>query len=108
MPLVWSQPSFAVSEIEGTEARAREIGQFFLASSARAWNCSAVRPGTVPRVSRAIATIVQPMSCLSIVTVAVVLSSVGSLPALVIWNDRAIVKQLAWAAAISTLSGALK
>src|SRR6185436_5456341 len=48
------------------------------------------------------ATMVQPMSCLSIVTVAVVLSSVGSLPALVIWNDRAIVKQLACAAAISS------
>src|SRR5690242_10352425 len=57
------QASLAVRVIDGTEASAREIGQFFLASSARDWNCSALRPGTVPRVSRAMATIDQPASC---------------------------------------------
>src|SRR6188508_443347 len=86
----------------GVAARAREIGQPFLAASASVWNCVASTFGTLPSTSRWMFVIVQPGSCFSMLTVATVLSSVGSKPAFVSWKLSAIVKQPACAAAISS------
>src|SRR5262249_49190037 len=95
------QTIFAVIEI-GVADRARLIGQPFFAASANSPHFSAVAPGTLPWTSRWISTMVQPMSFFSMLTVASVLSSVGSRLAFVSWNASAIVKQLACAAAISS------
>src|SRR5699024_548097 len=98
---VAAQPSFAVIVI-GTLASAREIGQPFFAPSASSLNFAASTPGTVPVMASAIEVMVQPGSCFSIATTALVSSLVGSWPALVSANATAIVKQLACAAAISS------
>ncbi len=91
----------AVNEI-GVADSAFETGQSFFAASASSLYLSAVALGTLPSLTSWIAVIVQPASCFSMLTVAVVRSSVGSKPALDSWALSAIVKQLACAAAISS------
>src|SRR5262249_50323373 len=94
--------SVASRLISGTPARATEAGQPFFASSAADLNVASSMPGTTPVVARSMRVILQPASCCSKRTCAVVSSDVGGVPARVSPADRAIVKQPAWAAAISS------
>src|SRR5262245_42513323 len=94
--------SVVLSVMFGTLARAREIGQPFLAPSACAWKPAASIPGTSPSTSRSICVIVGPASEVPRWTLAAVLMLVGVKPARPSAAPSAIEKQPACAAAISS------
>src|ERR671914_280651 len=94
--------SEARSSIESTAASARDTGQPFFAASATCWNSSSDTPGTLARVSSSIRVIPKPSPTLSMCTVAVVSMLSAECPACPSSKDRAIEKQPACAAAISS------
>src|SRR3989475_2552322 len=82
--------------------RSWEAGQPLLAFSAAFWKAAASALGTRPTTSRCTAVIAHPESCFSMVRVAEVLMLSGVRLAPPNCAERAIEKQAAWAAAISS------
>jgi len=93
--------SFAVRLIF-VAARAFDTGQPFLAPSAISWNFALSMPGTSASVVRSMAVIPNPPSTCSRWTPAVVLTRRGVKPARPRAAERAMEKQPAWAAPISS------
>src|ERR1700720_3306266 len=83
-------------------AKSFEIGQPALALAAAPSHASWLAPGTLAVVVRAILVIANPSPTLASVTAAWVSIFSGVRPAPPSWAPRAIEKQLAWAAAISS------
>src|SRR5947209_9804594 len=86
----------------GVAARALETGQVFFASSARRLKVPSSTPGTLPSVARSMRVMPHPCSVLSKCTVAVVRISCGLWPAWESAPAKAMEKQPACAAPISS------
>ncbi len=99
-----AQPAASVASTDSSTLplRAIEIGQFSLASSASVRKVAASMPGTSPTTAMWLRVTFQPPLPLSNVTSARTLSFVAGVPFLARRDEKAIEKQLAWAAARSS------
>jgi hypothetical protein len=82
--------------------RAFETGQPFFAASAACWNFAWSIPGTWPRDTSRIVVMRNPSPTLSTVHAALVVIRVAGVPACSSPTASAMLKQAAWAAAISS------